>query len=652
MYFDRLSSLFLQSSAWLEGQIPLSSPFTSAAVPSHDFLWDDITPSKHFVWHPCFGDFECARLQVPMDWQGTSTEANKTVDLGVVKVEAMVPVTDPKYGGAVVMNPGGPGGSGVGQVLRGGHHVRTILSAGPAEAADLDARYFDIIGFDPRGINNTQPILTCFPNRIEAAIYSLEEEAHGYIGTSDTSFDNLWASKRAVAEGCSKKTAEEGIAKHMSTATVARDIVEIFERHGEWREQEATRLLSSMSPENVLAEQDRDIIISRTAWIKDAEKLQYWGFSYGSILGATLATMYPERIYRALLDGIADSHDYMAGGWSTNLQDTDVIMVKLAEHCWDGGKTNCPIWDEDGPAVILTKVQETIAGLQKDPIGMPAEGDRGPAVVTWNDLLRLIRDIVYEPIREFPLTARVLHDLSERNGTSLATWIRSQRPAGLGEPLSQQCETDGPYSPACFATKEGGGPLLSWEATYGIACSDGPGDRLNQTKEEFKEYVDRIMAQSKLIGAGWATIQLPCTVWHARPHWRYEGDFRNQTAVPVLFASTSIDPVTPLANAFRMAEGFEGAGVLQQDSEGHSTYSGISMCSMKAIREYFQSGKLPGETGGLENDYEWKGHGALCEVDRKPFDGYDAKGPVPELPEGETDAEMWEALVGLNRVWP
>ena len=71
-----------------------------------------------------------------MDWQGTTAERNRTVEIAVIKVEATVPVTDPTYGGAVVLNPGGPGGSGVDQVLNGGHHVRTILSAGPGTDAD------------------------------------------------------------------------------------------------------------------------------------------------------------------------------------------------------------------------------------------------------------------------------------------------------------------------------------------------------------------------------------------------------------------------------------------------------------------------------------------------------------------------------------
>jgi hypothetical protein len=160
-----------------------------------------------------------------MDWTGTSAQANKTVELAVIKVEATVPVTDPKYGGAVVLNPGGPGGSGIGQVLRGGHHVRTVLSAGSEAEGDehkvrlhqthnpgshntpaLTAlQYFDIIGFDPRGINNTRPWIGCHPDRLAAAAAAIEHYHLGYIGSSDISYDNRWASERAKAESCSQR---------------------------------------------------------------------------------------------------------------------------------------------------------------------------------------------------------------------------------------------------------------------------------------------------------------------------------------------------------------------------------------------------------------------------------------------------------------
>ncbi|KAI7477580.1 hypothetical protein KC357_g4537 [Hortaea werneckii] len=623
---------FFLAGSWFRNQLPehWSRP------PGSSFEWDR-------VGHSILPSTLILKTSVPMDWLGTSGEVGLAVDLALVKVEASVPVTDASYGGAVVLNPGGPGGSGVQQVLKGGHAIQTILSAGLDfnESQADHPRYFDIIGFDPRGINNSRPVLNCFPNHLESAASTIEEHAHGMIGTSDTSFDYLWASKRAMAEACSKRAAEEGIAKHMATASVARDIVEIFERHGEWRADEAKRLLKLGI---TLSGDEQQIIEDRTAYIAGSEMVQYWGFSYGSILGATLAAMFPERIKRAVLDGVADSHDYMAGGWTSNLNDTDLIFAKMAEHCWEGG-ASCALWDEDGPAVIAENVQKVMANIMVDPISVPGTELHGPVVITHNDLKRLFRAVVYWPLRDFPFLAQVLHDLSERNDTSLASWLHEQRPK-IGKPLTEGCLQDGAYSPACFPGGDSEG------ASAGIACSDGPGDRLNQTKKEYREYAANIMSQSRLMGESWATIQLPCTAWHARPHWRYEGNFHKRTAHPILFAGNTIDPVTPLRNAFKMASGFEGAGVLHQDSEGHCTYSGLSMCSMKAIRHYFQTGELPGSVGGLRGCDGWDGIGALCETDRRPFDGYSGDSEMPELPLGETDQALWHAMVELNRLIP
>lgn len=365
--------------------------------------------------------------------------------------------------------------------------------------------------------------------------------------------------------------------------------------------------------------------------------------SYGSILGATISAMYPDRVKRAVLDGVADSHDYMAGGWITNLPDTDLLVAKLAEYCYEGGPKNCALHDTDGPAVITMNLQSAIHKLKNNPIGVPGNNTAGPQIVTYTDLKYLLREIVYHPLLYFPLTAKVLNEIIKGEGTTLAAWKANHRPK-IDEHLSPECAKDGPFSPSCFTEPRGG------DSSAAIKCSDGL-SRLNQTKEEYRIYADTVMGQSQLIGAGWAQIQLPCTAWHARPHWRYDGDFRNKTAHPILFASTTIDPVTPLRNAFIMAAGFEGAGVLHLDSEGHCTYATPSICTGKAIREYFQSGKLPGRMGGLKDFDEWSGYGALCEANRVPFDGY-TKGEMPDLPEGETDEELWKALVSLNQNWP
>jgi hypothetical protein len=66
------------------------------------------------------------------------------------------------------------------------------------------------------GVNNTTPAIRCFPDTVAVAQWQIEQHAYGYIGTSNTSFDNLWASQRALAEGCSRRLADEVTTKKAS----------------------------------------------------------------------------------------------------------------------------------------------------------------------------------------------------------------------------------------------------------------------------------------------------------------------------------------------------------------------------------------------------------------------------------------------------
>lgn len=94
---------------------------------SASFRWDAITPSTRMEYHSCFDGFQCARLEVPMDWK-RSDGAGRKMAIAVIRLPAVVPVTDPRYGGPIVTNPGGPGGSGVEQVLRAGKMTQYIAN--------------------------------------------------------------------------------------------------------------------------------------------------------------------------------------------------------------------------------------------------------------------------------------------------------------------------------------------------------------------------------------------------------------------------------------------------------------------------------------------------------------------------------------------
>lgn len=497
MLFDKASALLLASSNLLhpikyQDDIIPQTPILSTY---RRFDWDDTPANETLVYHDCFNGYHCAKLRVPMDWTVDKSEDNRTVEIAVIRLAATVPVTDSRYGGAVLLNPGGPGGSGVNMLLREGKSIRTITGAGP-DADNTTARHFDIISFDPRGVNNTRPTFTCFPNYIERLIFELETQAYGVFDSSETAFTNYWTQIRTEADICSKRAIEEDIAEHMSTSNVVKDIVAIIERHGEWREKEAR---------NLLRLSDNSDLSDSIKYHPGKELVQYMGFSYGTVLGATLADMFPDRVKRAVLDGVVDSFDYYQGGWLTNLQDTDLQIVKFGEYCWLGGPKNCPLYHADGPAVIVDRFSRIVQNLTSNPIGVPATSEHSADLATWSDLKQLFKSITYNPLTTFHSLAQILVQLEQGNGTALVQSRRSIKDK-IKEGLSEECTRDGPYSSACVQHSAGFDDTIS----TAILCSDAE-PQTNITREEYWKYAQKLMGQSKLIGDVWGIIRLRCT---------------------------------------------------------------------------------------------------------------------------------------------
>ncbi|KAG9248227.1 hypothetical protein BJ878DRAFT_413163, partial [Calycina marina] len=116
-----------------------------------------IIPSKKLVFTSFFGSFQCARFDLALNWN--ATESGQRIALAVTKLPASVPVTDKNYSGAIILNTGRPGESGISEMLTAGAGPQTIASS-----HNGDDKPFDIISFDLRGITNTTPRLKCFPD--------------------------------------------------------------------------------------------------------------------------------------------------------------------------------------------------------------------------------------------------------------------------------------------------------------------------------------------------------------------------------------------------------------------------------------------------------------------------------------------------------
>lgn len=102
------------------------------------FTWSTVIPSETLIWHPCYASpIQCARLIVPLNYSDPSGDK---AAIAMARIPAAVLPGSPQYRGPILVNPGGPGGSGVDLVLGAGALLSGIV--GPN---------FDVLGFDPRG---------------------------------------------------------------------------------------------------------------------------------------------------------------------------------------------------------------------------------------------------------------------------------------------------------------------------------------------------------------------------------------------------------------------------------------------------------------------------------------------------------------------
>lgn len=203
----------------------------------------DVDPLDAFYgqepdWRNC-GDAECARIQVPLDYQDPSAG---TTDLALTKV----PATGESIG-VLFVNPGGPGGSAFDYARAADY----IVSPAIRES-------FDIVGVDPRGVGKSDPI--------ECLSDSELDEIFASDGTPDDSVEErkLIADSAYVAQACARNASE--VWRHMDTVSTARDM---------------------------------DIV----RVVLRQPVLNYLGKSYGSAIGAAYAELFPEWVGRMVLDG-------------------------------------------------------------------------------------------------------------------------------------------------------------------------------------------------------------------------------------------------------------------------------------------------------------------------------------------------------------
>lgn len=310
---------------------------------------------QELSWEACGADFaateddeklmalvpgiECARLDVPLDYEEPDGEL---ASVAVLRVPARGDSLGP-----LVVNPGGPGGSGVTGAI--------IAAAGLVESPITES--FDMVGFDPRGVGATTPAADC---------YSDEEADAGTVplGSQGTTVEFTEDDTRAILERCAEGSGGIDALTHMGTRDTARDMDVLRAALGE-------------------------------------DELTYFGQSYGTRLGAVYAEIFPENVRAMLLDGGRDPSEGTFESRVNAYAGFQAAFEELAAFC--ATQQDCPLGT--GPAQATAKFQEIFQPLRDDPIpALETDLDFDDAVgavisglynqASWPDIIAGITEVV------------------------------------------------------------------------------------------------------------------------------------------------------------------------------------------------------------------------------------------------------------------
>ncbi|KAG8683990.1 hypothetical protein FRC09_015679, partial [Ceratobasidium sp. 395] len=321
--------------------------------------------------------------------------------------------------------------------------------------------------------------------------------------------------------------------------------------------------------------------------------INYWGYSYGTILGATFAAMRPDLIRRMVLDGVSNSESYFNDilQWGRDgMAETEKTYTGFLSTCADAGPDLCAFAVPPGnstqkqtTATLRKRLTTIFNRLGKEPL-VVADTVIGPGILKASDLQAITLSLLYSP-STWSYGMQALTELEKGNGREVYNAIYYQLAA-----VDNHLYTDNVFNRSMqrYSTRESLMPIL---------CSDAKA--LNLSVNAYTDYFIE-MGKISPVGETWARIGGGCNGWPFRSSQRYTGPWTvekglKKTKFPILFASLDGDPVTPLSSALKMSKGFgkESATLLVQQGFGHCTSAHPSLCTYKHIRDYFVDGTVP-----------------------------------------------------------
>jgi pimeloyl-ACP methyl ester carboxylesterase len=444
---------------------------------------------------------QCATATVPLDHRRPD---GRKLELPVVRY----PATEPENRlGVLFVNFGGPGDA----------TAETLRSGAIAAFSAFNDRY-DVIGVDPRGTGGTDAI-DCKSNPEVVG-----PAAKPFARPDTVDGDDLVARDEAYIDACVELNPR--ILPYVSTANVARDFDLVRKGLGE-------------------------------------KRINFFGFSYGTFLGATYETLFPKRTGRFVLDGALDADRYSNDPIQTVREQTKAFEVALGRffQACARDQATCGFGDGDPWSAF----DDLVDSMNAEPL--PASGT-DPRPVDGDDLLAGSLITLYSK-DNWGILAQALQLAAAGDGTG----VRILVDAYYGR---QDDGTYDPFGDRFFA-------IASLEARFPEPDVE---DFLKLGADDY-ELFDHFWFNS-------GYYDLAQALWPVRPKGVYHGPYEAPESAPTtLVVGTRYDPATPYKGARRLVRQLDNARLLTMIGDGHTAYLEGSPCIDAAIEGYLEAGTVP-----------------------------------------------------------
>ena len=464
-----------------------------------------LPPAPPVQWAPCQTDSaeldlpkdaQCGDLTVPVDYADPD---GGTATLALLRF----PATGDKIG-SLVINPGGPGGSGIDLALN-------LVDSLPKPVRQR----FDLVGFDPRGVGSSTPALQCNSDHDNDVLRTDPQVDYSPAGVA-----HIEDTEKQYVQRCVDKMGKEFLA-NVGTVNVARDLDRLREALGD-------------------------------------AKLTYLGYSYGTLIGATYAEAYPDKVRAMILDGAIDPD---ADPVQAEIDQDAAFQKAFDDYAADCAKQrDCPLGTDPAKAVDVYR------NLVDPLVGKPA-ATKDPRGLSYPDAVTATISALYSP-ETWKQLSEGLTELTKGRGDTLL---------GLADDYWGRDE-DGAYNNGN-------------DAETAIDCVDSPPitDRAAVVDED-----RRARQAAPFMSYGEFTGHAPldtCAFWPV-PATSAPHTVSAAGLPPVLVVSTTDDPATPYQAGVDLAKELGGALLTYKGTQHTVVFDGDT-CVDAYAAGYLVDLKLP-----------------------------------------------------------